>query len=184
MDDDELIQTLESLNLRPTKVEKGRFGESYFTDESTGGKYIIPSKRPDGTYRKEIKIRPGYVPPEERQLYVPLHRRTQTNQDCTPPNNSNFNESNNKLSNKEELNKTEPKKEHKTSSLGSKQTVTSGLKNNSKPPKQSKYNSRNRKPPPNNNSNPKDDKTTSEPNKNGENKNKVTNSGKKIINNG
>lgn len=88
------------------------------------------------------------------------------------------------MSNKEELNKTEPKKEHKTSSLGSKQTVTSGLKNNSKPPKQSKYNSRNRKPPPNNNSNPKDDKTTSEPNKNGENKNKVTNSGKKIINNG
>ncbi|GAQ78542.1 Pym super family protein [Klebsormidium nitens] len=34
-----------------------------------GGKIIPPSKRPDGTLRKEIRVRAGYVPPDEVQRY-------------------------------------------------------------------------------------------------------------------
>jgi hypothetical protein len=34
-----------------------------------GGKVIPPSKRPDGTLRKEIRVRAGYVPPDEVQRY-------------------------------------------------------------------------------------------------------------------
>uniref|UniRef100_A0A3B0MSA8 Mago binding, putative n=1 Tax=Theileria annulata TaxID=5874 RepID=A0A3B0MSA8_THEAN len=184
MDDDELVQTLESLNLKPTNVEKGRFGESYFTDKSTGEKYITPTKRPDGTFRKEIKIRPGYVPPEERQLYVPLHRRTQTNQNSTNENSLNFNKSNEKSTNKEEPSKAKPKNEN-NSSIGrpKERTVTSGLKNNLKLPKQTKHNSNN-KPPPNNTSKHKCDKTTSETNKNSRKSNNIESSDKRNIKNG
>lgn len=35
------------------------------------GERIIPgSRRPDGTLRKEIRVRPGYVPLEEQAVYV------------------------------------------------------------------------------------------------------------------
>ncbi|BAM40889.1 exon junction complex protein [Theileria orientalis strain Shintoku] len=71
----EVIRALESLDLKKSRVQKGRFGESYVVDNSTGTKYIMPTKRPDGTVRKEIKVRPGYVPPEERQVYIPVHKR-------------------------------------------------------------------------------------------------------------
>ena len=33
--------------------------------------YIPSSRRPDGTYREEIRVRPGFVPEAERQTYVP-----------------------------------------------------------------------------------------------------------------
>ncbi|KAK5949072.1 hypothetical protein OHC33_009813 [Knufia fluminis] len=37
---------------------------------SAGGQAFIPSsRRPDGTTRKEIKIRPGYKPPEDVETY-------------------------------------------------------------------------------------------------------------------
>ncbi len=36
-----------------------------------GDERIIPgSRRPDGTMRKEVRVRPGYVPLEEQEVYV------------------------------------------------------------------------------------------------------------------
>ncbi|KAL2854461.1 hypothetical protein BJY01DRAFT_205203 [Aspergillus pseudoustus] len=38
-------------------------------DAVTGERYIPSSVRPDGSKRKEIKVRPGYRPPEDVELY-------------------------------------------------------------------------------------------------------------------
>jgi len=39
------------------------------TDEQSGQRHIPESVRPDGTTRKAIKIRPGYRPPEDVEVY-------------------------------------------------------------------------------------------------------------------
>lgn len=39
--------------------------------QKDGERIIAPTRRPDGTYRKQIRIRPGYVPPEETAIYRP-----------------------------------------------------------------------------------------------------------------
>jgi partner of Y14 and mago protein len=39
------------------------------TDESSGQRHIPESVRPDGSTRKAIKIRPGYRPPEDVEVY-------------------------------------------------------------------------------------------------------------------
>ncbi|KAL2264381.1 hypothetical protein VTK26DRAFT_4849 [Humicola hyalothermophila] len=39
------------------------------TDEKTGERHIPESKRADGSTRKAIKIRPGYRPPEDVEVY-------------------------------------------------------------------------------------------------------------------
>ena len=39
------------------------------TDESSGERHIPESQRADGTTRKAIKIRPGYRPPEDVEVY-------------------------------------------------------------------------------------------------------------------
>ncbi|KAK4153381.1 hypothetical protein C8A00DRAFT_33863 [Chaetomidium leptoderma] len=39
------------------------------TDERSGERQIPESQRPDGTTRKAIKIRPGYRPPEDVEVY-------------------------------------------------------------------------------------------------------------------
>jgi partner of Y14 and mago protein len=39
------------------------------TDESSGERVIPESVRPDGTKRKAIKVRPGYRPPEDVEVY-------------------------------------------------------------------------------------------------------------------
>ncbi|KAL7914741.1 hypothetical protein GGI35DRAFT_435141 [Trichoderma velutinum] len=39
------------------------------TDEASGERHIPESTRADGTKRKAIKIRPGYQPPEDVQVY-------------------------------------------------------------------------------------------------------------------
>lgn len=39
------------------------------TDSATGERYIPSSVRADGSKRKEIKVRPGYKPPEDVELY-------------------------------------------------------------------------------------------------------------------
>ncbi|PGH06923.1 hypothetical protein AJ79_06396 [Helicocarpus griseus UAMH5409] len=39
------------------------------TNALTGERHIPPSLRPDGSQRREIKIRPGYRPPEDIQVY-------------------------------------------------------------------------------------------------------------------
>lgn len=36
-----------------------------------GERIIASTRRPDGTLRKEIRIRPGYVPPDEVAIYQP-----------------------------------------------------------------------------------------------------------------
>jgi partner of Y14 and mago protein len=38
-------------------------------ESNTGERHIPSSVRPDGTKRKEIKIRPGYKPPEDVEVY-------------------------------------------------------------------------------------------------------------------
>jgi partner of Y14 and mago protein len=38
-------------------------------EDDTGERHIPSSVRPDGTKRKEIKIRPGYKPPEDVEVY-------------------------------------------------------------------------------------------------------------------
>lgn len=45
--------------------------QTIMADTREGGERIIAaSRRPDGTLRKERKIRPGFVPQEEQQVYV------------------------------------------------------------------------------------------------------------------
>ncbi|PYI11443.1 hypothetical protein BO78DRAFT_413906 [Aspergillus sclerotiicarbonarius CBS 121057] len=39
------------------------------TNESTGERYIPSSLRADGSKRREIRVRPGYRPPEDVELY-------------------------------------------------------------------------------------------------------------------
>lgn len=39
------------------------------TDANTGERYIPSSVRADGSKRKEIRVRPGYKPPEDVELY-------------------------------------------------------------------------------------------------------------------
>ena len=39
------------------------------TDNNTGERHIPASKRPDGSTRREIRIRPGYRPPEDVEVY-------------------------------------------------------------------------------------------------------------------
>lgn len=39
---------------------------------SSEGVQVVPgTRRPDGTYRKEIRVRAGYVPQDEQRAYVP-----------------------------------------------------------------------------------------------------------------
>lgn len=39
------------------------------TNTQTGERYVPSSVRPDGSKRREIKVRPGYKPPEDVELY-------------------------------------------------------------------------------------------------------------------
>lgn len=41
----------------------------YVNDQ--GERVIMGSRRPDGTFRKDIKVRAGYVPQDEQPVYVP-----------------------------------------------------------------------------------------------------------------
>ena len=38
---------------------------------SEGERVIRGTRRPDGTYRKDVKVRAGYTPQDEQPVYVP-----------------------------------------------------------------------------------------------------------------
>ncbi|MCJ1474142.1 hypothetical protein MMC13_002800 [Lambiella insularis] len=52
----------------PTTVTDNTTKSGIITSE-TGERHIPSSVRPDGTKRKEIRIRPGYKPPEDVEVY-------------------------------------------------------------------------------------------------------------------
>lgn len=43
---------------------------SDYTVNESGERVIASSRRPDGTLRKERRVRAGYVPQDEQQVYV------------------------------------------------------------------------------------------------------------------
>lgn len=49
---------------RPTNVETTNTGTTYHIQED-GSKVIAGTRRPDGTYRKPVRVRAGYTPLEE-----------------------------------------------------------------------------------------------------------------------
>ncbi|KAF2030855.1 hypothetical protein EK21DRAFT_64538 [Setomelanomma holmii] len=50
-------------------VETPAVSRAGITTSASGERHIPSSVRPDGTLRKEIRVRPGYRPPEDVELY-------------------------------------------------------------------------------------------------------------------
>jgi partner of Y14 and mago protein len=50
-------------------VETSSVSRAGITTSASGERHIPSSVRPDGTLRKEIRVRPGYRPPEDVELY-------------------------------------------------------------------------------------------------------------------
>ncbi|KAH9861558.1 hypothetical protein J1614_011308 [Plenodomus biglobosus] len=50
-------------------VETPSISKAGITTSATGERHIPASVRPDGTLRKEIRVRPGYRPPEDVEVY-------------------------------------------------------------------------------------------------------------------
>ncbi|EDU41520.1 RNA binding protein Pym [Pyrenophora tritici-repentis] len=50
-------------------IETPAVSKAGITTSATGERHIPASIRPDGTMRKEIRVRPGYRPPEDVELY-------------------------------------------------------------------------------------------------------------------
>jgi partner of Y14 and mago protein len=50
-------------------VETTSVSRAGITTSASGERHIPSSVRPDGTLRKEIRVRPGYRPPEDVELY-------------------------------------------------------------------------------------------------------------------
>lgn len=56
-----------------------RYNSSYSnsrTDDNTSGTTVPASQRPDGSYREEVRVRPGFVPEGEKQAYIPPPARS------------------------------------------------------------------------------------------------------------
>lgn len=49
--------------------QKSGVSKSGITTDESGQRHIPASLRPDGTLRKEIRVRPGYRPPEDVEVY-------------------------------------------------------------------------------------------------------------------
>jgi partner of Y14 and mago protein len=50
-------------------VETPNISKAGITTSATGERHIPASLRPDGSLRKEIRVRPGYRPPEDVEVY-------------------------------------------------------------------------------------------------------------------
>ncbi|RMZ73724.1 rna binding pym [Pyrenophora seminiperda CCB06] len=50
-------------------IETPAVSKAGITTSATGERHIPASVRPDGSVRKEIRVRPGYRPPEDVELY-------------------------------------------------------------------------------------------------------------------
>ncbi|KAK1444231.1 hypothetical protein BgAZ_101370 [Babesia gibsoni] len=72
---DDIAESLGKLALEQKTVVRTDHGENYTVDPSTGDKYIKGSRRKDGSLRSDIKVKPGYIPPDEQAKYVPRFRR-------------------------------------------------------------------------------------------------------------
>ncbi|GFE52771.1 mago binding protein, putative [Babesia ovis] len=72
----ELTKSFGDLRLGRSNPLRSDCGETYTVDEATGDVYIQGSQRKDGSFRPAIRVRPGYIPQEERAVYVPRFRRT------------------------------------------------------------------------------------------------------------
>ncbi|KAG9542380.1 hypothetical protein KCU97_g22058, partial [Aureobasidium melanogenum] len=50
-------------------TEASKVSRAGIATSATGERHIPSSIRPDGSVRKEIRVRPGYRPPEDVELY-------------------------------------------------------------------------------------------------------------------
>jgi hypothetical protein len=46
-------------------------GEDQVKQNQQGERILAPTRRPDGTYRKQVRIRAGYTPQDEVAIYQP-----------------------------------------------------------------------------------------------------------------
>ncbi|KAF8819289.1 mago binding protein [Cardiosporidium cionae] len=51
-----------------SRIERSAMGETYVVGDS-GEKVIKGSRRKDGSYRKDIRVKPGYIPTEEQASF-------------------------------------------------------------------------------------------------------------------
>jgi partner of Y14 and mago len=70
---------------RPTRMPSQATTSGIVTDENSGERHIPESTRADGSTRKAIKIRPGYRPPEDVEVYKNRTAETFRNAGKGPP---------------------------------------------------------------------------------------------------
>lgn len=62
-----------SARFEPEKRIVDENGDEWIPATQVFLNYDIQKQRPDGSWRKAIRVKPGYVPKEEQKLYRPPH---------------------------------------------------------------------------------------------------------------